>query len=175
MNYRVECSVFAFSPTGATDTGQKCVHLSWSRHIVSRFLARPTQCLANFSRRCGTGKANETVYDWFHTQSVNGKLAEKVYLASNLSSQESLKSCYSNDLADFQCGYDKDQLYPKVCWQYHFLSALIECCVDRHAFFFLWLRLNVPCQLGTGRHKQRIHLQAGICVKKKDRETERKR
>ncbi|KAL1425598.1 hypothetical protein MTO96_019027 [Rhipicephalus appendiculatus] len=45
--------------------------------------------------------------------SVNGKLAEEVYTVANLSRPESLKACYSNDILDFQCGYDPDELYPK--------------------------------------------------------------
>ncbi|KAH7940103.1 hypothetical protein HPB52_021852 [Rhipicephalus sanguineus] len=43
--------------------------------------------------------------------SVNGKLAEEVYTVANLSRPESLKACYSNDIEDFQCGYDPDELY----------------------------------------------------------------
>ncbi|KAL3183437.1 hypothetical protein MRX96_033556 [Rhipicephalus microplus] len=46
--------------------------------------------------------------------SVNGKLVEDVYTVANLSRPESLKACYSNDISDFQCGYDPDELYPKV-------------------------------------------------------------
>ncbi|KAH6924977.1 hypothetical protein HPB50_027048 [Hyalomma asiaticum] len=50
----------------------------------------------------------------YQQPSVNGKLAEEVYAVANLSRPESLKACYSNDISAFQCGYDPDELYPKV-------------------------------------------------------------
>ncbi|CAN7944269.1 unnamed protein product, partial [Ixodes hexagonus] len=46
--------------------------------------------------------------------SVNGKLAETVHFGPNASSQESIDACFSNDLSRFMCGYDGDELYPKV-------------------------------------------------------------
>ncbi|CAN7977021.1 unnamed protein product [Ixodes persulcatus] len=46
--------------------------------------------------------------------SVNGKLAEAVHSAPNVSSQKSIDACFSNDLSQFLCGYDGDELYPKL-------------------------------------------------------------
>ncbi|XP_064489672.1 uncharacterized protein LOC135401295 isoform X2 [Ornithodoros turicata] len=44
--------------------------------------------------------------------SVNGKLMEATFTASNLSSSESLAACFSNDLTHFKCGYDRTENFP---------------------------------------------------------------
>ncbi|KAH9380314.1 hypothetical protein HPB48_013158 [Haemaphysalis longicornis] len=60
--------------------------------------------------------------------SVCGKLAETVYTAKNLTEPDSLGACYSNDLSGFQCGYDEDDMFPKVRRQWrsveHFFSSV---------------------------------------------------